>query len=128
SVVAVTLRGGKLTALGPVAFARNEPRLPTVLRLWVNRDFVPTERTRQTITRTPTRRAATTLKICHDDEGRVSSRRVVHASGLAAFDAETLTHFATIDQLEPYQPRGIPAPACSILVVRYPDALGGLRE
>jgi hypothetical protein len=126
AVVAVTLRAGKITALDAVAGVAREPRLPTVLRLWVNRDFVPSEKARQAIARTAKRRAEATFKICHDDAGAVTSRRIVHASAVAAFDAESLAYFATVDQLEPYQPGGVPAPACSILAVRYPDVLGGL--
>jgi TonB family protein len=96
-----------------------------VLRWWVNRDLTPSDPARAAIARTPARHATATLKVCHDAEGRITSRRIVHPSGVAAFDAEVLAYFRSLDQLEPYQPGGQPAAACSILAVRYPDVLGG---
>jgi hypothetical protein len=125
AVVALTLRGGKLSALDAVAPSAQEPRAPTVLRLWVNRDFVPGEATRALIARAPKKRAEATFKICHDEQGAITSRRIIRASALPAFDREALAYFASVDQLEPYQPGGKPAPACSILALRYPDVLGG---
>jgi hypothetical protein len=125
AVVAIGLRHGKLAALDAVAVSAKEPRSPTVLRLWVNRDFVPGAATRAAIARTPKHRAEATFKICHDDQGAITSRRIIRASTVAAFDVEALAYFATVDQLAPYQPGGRPAPACSILALRYPDVLGG---
>lgn len=125
AVVALGLRNGKLIALDAVAVSAQEPRSPTVLRLWVNRDFVPGATTRAAIARTAKKRAEATFKICHDEQGAIASRRIIRASPLAAFDAEALAYFATVDRLEPYQPGGQPAPACSILTLRYPDVLGG---
>lgn len=125
AVVALGLRRGKLATIDAVAVIDQEPRLPTVLRLWVNRDFTPSERTRAAISRAPKQRAEATFKICHDDQGVITSRRIIRASAVAAFDREALAYFATVDQLPPYQPGGQPAPACSILALRYPDVLGG---
>jgi hypothetical protein len=125
AVVALGLRRGKLAALDAVAVSAKEPRSPTVLRLWVNRDFVPGAATRAAIARTPKHRADATFKICHDDQGAITSRRIIRGSAVAAFDVEAFAYFATVDQLAPYQPGGRPAPACSILALRYPDVLGG---
>jgi hypothetical protein len=125
AVVALGLRRGKLAALDAVALIDKEPRFPTVLRLWVNRDFTPSERTRAAIARAPKQRAEATFKICHDDQGTITSRRIIRTSAVAGFDSEALAYFATLDQLPPYQPGGHPAPACSILALRYPDVLGG---
>lgn len=119
AVVAITLRAGKLAGFGPVA--PDKAPLPTVLRWWVNRDFAPSDKTRQALRG----RAELIVKLCHDDTGAVTSRRIVHGSGTAAFDAEALAYFASLDHVEPYQPGGVPAPACSILAFRYPDVLGG---
>jgi len=126
AVVALGLRRGKLASLDAVAMNDKEPRYPTVLRLWVNRDFTPSAATRAAIARAPKQRAEATFKICHDDQGTITSRRIIRASAVAAFDREALAYFATVDQLPPYQPGGQPAPACSILALRYPDVLGGL--
>ncbi len=125
AVVALGLRHGKLAAIDAVAVTALDPRYPTVLRLWVNRDFAPSEATRAAIARAPKQRAEATFKICHDDQGTVTSRRIIRLSTVAAFDAEALAYFATVDRLEPYQPGGRAAPACSILTLRYPDVLGG---
>lgn len=126
AVVALGLHHGKLAALDAVAVGAKDPRLPTVLRLWVNRDFAPSEATRAQIARAPRQRAEATFKICHDDQGTITSRRIIRASAVAAFDREARAYFATIDQLAPYQPGGQPQPACSILALRYPDVLGGV--
>ena len=126
AVVALGLRHGKLAALDAVAVTAKDPRSPTVLRLWVNRDFEPSAATRAQIARAPRPRAEATFKICHDDQGTITSRRIIRASTIAAFDREALAYFQAIDQLPPYQPNGQPAPACSILALRYPDVLGGL--
>lgn len=119
AVVAIALRAGKLVGLGPVAPGKDA--LPTVLRWWVNRDFAPSDRTKQALRG----RAELIVKLCHDDSGAVTSRRILHGSGVAAFDAEALAYFAGLDHVEPYQPGGVPAAACSVLAFRYPDILGG---
>ena len=125
AVVALGLRGGKLAALDALAVSAKEPRAPTVLRLWVNRDFVPSTATRAQIARAPKQRAEAIFKICHDDQGAIISRRIIRGSTVAAFDAEAGAYVTTIDQLAPYQRGGQPAPACSIVALRYPDVLGG---
>ena len=124
AVVAITWSAGKLAGFGPAAPAKGEA-FATVLRWWVNRDLVPSEQTRQAIARTAGKRAEATLKICHDDQGALVSRRIVHASGVPGFDAEALAYFQGLERVEPYQRGGTPVPACSILALRYPDVLGG---
>jgi len=132
AVIAFELRGARIAALGAAAPDRRDARFPTVLRWWINGELTPTERTRAAIARTPSRSADAIFKICHDDQGAVASRRIVRGSGIAAFDAEALAYFQTIDQMEPVQrsaASGEPTPvaACSIFSFRYPELLAGDR-
>lgn len=132
AVIAFELRGGKIAALDAAAPDRRDARFPTVLRWWINGELTPSERTRAAIARTPSRTAAAIFKICHDDQGAVTSRRIVRTSGIAAFDDEALAYFKTIDQMDPIlrdAPSGEPTPvaACSIFAFRYPELLAGDR-
>jgi hypothetical protein len=129
AIVAFALRSGKIAALDAAAPDPHDSRFPTVLRWWINSELTPSERTRAAIARTPKQTADAIFKICHDDQGAVTSRRIVRGSGIAAFDDEALAYFKTIDQMEPVQ-RGAPdakAPvaACSMFAFRYPELLAG---
>jgi len=126
-VIALELRGGRIAALDAAAPDPRDSKFPTVLRWWVNRELTPAPATRLAIARTPKRYVDAIFKICHDEHGTVTSRRIVRPSGLPAFDAEALAYFRTVDHLEPYQGAGTPAPACSILAFRYPELLAGDR-
>jgi len=131
AVVAFELRRGKIAGLGAAAPDRRDARFPTVLRWWINRDLTPSERTRALIARTPHKTADAIFKICHDDHGVVTSRRIVRGSGIAGFDDEALAYFKTIDEMEPVQ-RGepgatAPVAACSLFAFRYPELLAGDR-
>jgi hypothetical protein len=132
AVIAFDLRGGKIAALAAAAPDRRDAGFPTVLRWWINRELTPSEATRAAIARTPSRTADAIFKICHDDHGAVTSRRIVRTSGIAAFDDEALAYFKTIDQMDPVQraaPSGeaTPVAACSIFSFRYPELLAGDR-
>jgi hypothetical protein len=132
AVIAFALRGGKITALDAAAPDRRDARFPTVLRWWINGELTPSERTRAAIARTPKKTVDAIFKICHDDQGTVTSRRIVRTSGIAAFDDEALAYFKTIDPMEPVQrgaPSGeaTPVAACSIFSFRYPELLAGDR-
>lgn len=131
AVVAFELRDGKIAALGAAAPDRRDSPFPTVLRWWINGELTPSERTRAAIARTPRKTADAIFKICHDEQGTVTSRRIVRPSGLVAFDDEALAYFKTIDQMEPVV-RGAPgatAPVavCSMFAFRYPELLAGDR-
>jgi len=131
AVIAFALRNGKIAALDAAAPDRRDARAPTVLRWWINSELTPSERTRAAIARTPKRTADAIFKICLDDHGQVTSRRIVRTSGIAAFDDEALGYFKTLDQMEPVQ-RGAPGDstpvaACSMFAFRYPDLLAGDR-
>ena len=132
AVVAFELRNGKIAALGAAAPDRRDSPFPTVLRWWINDELTPSEPTRAAIARTPRKTVDAIFKICHDEQGTITSRRIVRPSGLAAFDDEALAYFKTIDQVEPVV-RGAPgatAPvaACSIFAFRYPELLAGDRR
>jgi hypothetical protein len=132
AVIAFELRGGKITGLDAAAPDRRDPRFPTVLRWWINAELTPSERTRAAIARTPGRAATATFKICHDDQGAVTSRRIVHPSGITGFDDEALAYFQTIDQMEPVlrdaaSATPTPVAACSIFAFRYPELVTGAR-
>lgn len=131
AVVAFELRKGKIAAMGAAAPDRRDARFPTVLRWWINRELTPSEHTRALIARTPHKTADAIFKICHDDHGVVTSRRIVRGSGIAGFDDEALAYFKTIDEMEPVQ-RGepgatAPVAACSLFAFRYPELLAGDR-
>jgi len=131
AVIAFELRKGKIAALGAAAPDRRDGRFPTVLRWWINRELTPSEHTRALIARTPHRTADAIFKICHDDHGVVTSRRIVRGSGIAGFNDEALAYFKTIDEMEPVQ-RGepgatAPVAACSLFAFRYPELLAGDR-
>src|SRR5512140_117093 len=131
AVVAFGLRNGKIAALDAAAPDRRDSPFPTVLRWWINGELTPSERTRAAIARTPRKTVDAIFKICHDEQGTVTSRRIVRPSGLAGFDEEALAYFKTIDQVEPVV-RGAsgataPVAACSIFAFRYPELLAGDR-
>ncbi len=131
AVVAFELKNGKIAATGAAAPDRRDSRFPTVLRWWINRELTPSDHTRALIARTPHKTADAIFKICHDDHGVVTSRRIVRGSGIAGFDDEALAYFRTIDEMEPVQ-RGepgatAPVAACSLFAFRYPELLAGDR-
>jgi len=131
AVVAFELRKGKIAALDAPAPDRRDSRFPTVLRWWINRELTPSDHTRALIARTPHKTADAIFKICHDEHGVVTSRRIVRGSGIAGFDDEALAYFKSIDEMEPVQ-RGEPGAtepvaACSLFAFRYPELLAGDR-
>jgi len=125
AIIAIALRGGKIVGLDVAAPDRRDAQAPTVLRWWINSELVPSERTRAAIARAPGKAVEATFKVCHDDEGAVTSRRIVRGSAVAAFDEEALAYFHGIGELEPYVAAGKPIAACAIFAFRYPQALAG---
>jgi hypothetical protein len=117
-VLAVVLRGDRISAIGAVLAEARETALPTFLDDDVVK-FEPTERTRTTIDKIK-KTARAVAKVCHDAGGAVTTRRLARTSGIPAFDNEARAYLAKIDRVPPRQVSARAIAACRIATIGYP--------
>lgn len=68
------------------------------------------------------KRVGAEVQVCSDASGAVTSRRIVHKSGVASFDAEVEAHFKTVKKQEPIAIGKTNVRVCRRLDVFFPIA------
>ena len=93
AVLEVELSGASIVAIGSYGADAKDADLPTFATPISKPEFVPSAATKAAIDKTTSRRARALIKLCHDAAGKVTSKRLVDASGVAGFDDEALKSY-----------------------------------
>jgi hypothetical protein len=111
ALLAFEVRGGRIASIGAVATDANDAALPTFV------DIAPFEGSRALRAAAIKRdHVIVAIKLCTDVAGKVTSRRIVHASGLQAFDDQIAAQLAKFQQFGPLNVRDTPVAACVVVV------------
>jgi hypothetical protein len=111
ALVAFEVRSGQIASIGAVAIDASDAALPTFV------DIAPFEGSRAVRAAAIKRdHVIVAIKLCTDVAGNVTSRRLVHASGLQAFDDQIAAQLAKFQQYGPLKVRDTPVAACVVVV------------
>jgi hypothetical protein len=119
------LRDGKLVSIQSAAATPAERKFPTIQR-WRKVSFAISAKTKAAIDKLPERVVGGILeepakivendhKICFDETGHVTSRRIREKSDLPAFDTESAAAVAGIKDVPAYLVDGKAQPACELV-------------
>lgn len=115
----LTLANGKITGIHPVATNATDAKLVTTTnKMFV--DFHPSPQLAVAADKLGGLVVAV-HKVCGDETGKITSRRLVQKSSLAAFDMESTAWVASRTRQSVFKPWGRAVPVCDLVAVEYPD-------
>jgi hypothetical protein len=119
------LKTGKLTSMQSAASTTAAERRVRTIKRFTKVPFKISAKTQAAAEKLPERTVGFVVepakivdawhKICFDEAGKVTSRRLTVSSGLAAFDKETTAAVAALKTVDPLMVAGKAQPACEIV-------------
>jgi len=109
--LALSTKHGKIVAIGPLAPNAADRKLPTTLNeLGIN--FEPSPKLAAAL---GDKDARAIHKVCYDEHGTITSRRLVTSSKIPAFDKESTASLAARKTVTPFAPFDTAIAACDVV-------------